>query len=105
MPDEFPMNDPKKIWQDQHTESNPMSLEEIRRKMQAFETRSRLEALVSIVLAVILSVFFARACAKANDLVLRIGWGVLSLASLYSAWQAHKWIWPRRLAGDAALDP
>src|SRR6266849_6558943 len=103
MPDEFPMHDPKKIWQDQPTEPIKMSLDEIRRKAQKFQTKSRLKVLAGMVIGLFLCVSFARMSAKVPDLVPRIGWGVLSLWALYCACQAYKWIWPRRLAEDATL--
>jgi hypothetical protein len=101
MPDEFP--DPQKIWQDQPREANKMSLEEIRRKAQQFRAKRRLKALTAISIGLALCGVFAGTSAKAQYLVLRIGWGVLSLWGLYGAYQAYKWIWPGSLAGDATL--
>jgi hypothetical protein len=103
MPDEFPMNDPKKIWQDQPTEPIKMSLDEIRRKAQKLQTQGRLKVLAGMVIGLFLCVAFARMSAKVPDVVPRIGWGVLSLWALYCAYQAYKWIWPRRLVEDATL--
>jgi hypothetical protein len=101
MPDEFP--DPKKIWQEQPTEATKMSLEEIRRKAHQFHARGRLKALTAIVIGVALCGVFAVTSAKPQYLVLRIGWGILSLWALYGAFQAYKWIWPSNLAADATL--
>jgi hypothetical protein len=103
MPDEFPMNDPKKIWQDQPTEAIKMSLDEIRRKAHKLHTKARLAALAWIVMGLALCVLFASSSAKAHALVERIGWGVLSLWGLYGAYQGYKWIWPGTLATDATL--
>lgn len=103
MPDEFPMNDPKRIWQNQPTESFTMSLAEIRRKAQRLQTKARLATLARIVIGLVLCVAFARASIRMQDMVPRFGYGVLSLWSLYGAWQSYKWIWPRKLAADAAL--
>jgi len=101
MPDEFP--DPKKIWQEQPTEVTRMSLEEIRRKAHQFHSRGRLKALTAIVIGIALCGVFAATAAKPQYLVLRIGWGILSLWALYGAYQAYKWIWPSSLAADATL--
>jgi muconolactone delta-isomerase len=101
MPDEFP--DPKKIWQEQPTEAIEMSLEEIRRKAHQFQAKGRWKALIAIVIGIALCGVFAVTSAKAQYLVLRIGWGVLSLYGLFSAYQAYKWIWPSSLAADATV--
>jgi len=60
MPDELPMNDPKKIWQDQPTEPIKMSLDEIRRKAEKFQTKSRLKVLMGMVIGLFVCVAFAR---------------------------------------------
>ena len=103
MPDEFPSEDPKQIWQDQPTEAMQMSLEELRRKAHNFHANGRLKALTAIVIGIALSGAFAATSAKAQYLLLRIGWGVLSFWGLYGAYQAYKWIWPSNLAADAAV--
>lgn len=50
-----------------------------------------------------LCIFFALIFATAHELVLRMGFGLLSLWCLYFAYQAYKWTWPGRLEPDAAL--
>jgi hypothetical protein len=55
------------------------------------------------VLGIALCGVFAGAFAKAQYPILRIGWAVLSLWCLFSAYQAYKWIWPSSLAADATL--
>jgi hypothetical protein len=102
-PDEFPMNDPKKIWQDQPTEAIRMSLNEIRRKAHKLQMKARLAALAWFVMGLVLCVFFARTSANAHGVVERIGWGMLSLWGLYGAYQAYKWIWPGSLAANATM--
>lgn len=103
MPDESPLNDPKRIWQHQPTESFHMSLDEIRSKIQKLQTKARLAALVRIVIGLVLGVAFAGAFLRTQDVVPRIGYGVLAIWSLYVAWQSHKWIWPVTLSADAAF--
>lgn len=103
MQDEFPINDPQKIWQDQPTEVIKMSLEEIRRRAHKLQTKARLAALLQTLIGLVLCVLFARSSAKADALVTRIGWGMLSLWAAYVAYPAYKWIWPGTLAADATL--
>jgi hypothetical protein len=103
MPDEFPMNDPRKIWQNQPTEAIKMSLDEIRRKAQKLQMKARLAALAWFVMGLLLCVFFARSSVKADAVVTRIGFGMLSLWGAYGAYQGYKWIWPGTLAADATL--
>jgi lipopolysaccharide export LptBFGC system permease protein LptF len=103
MPDESPMNDPQKIWQDQPTEAMKMSLDEIRRKAQRLRTKGRLAALLTIVIGLVLCVFFALTASRPQEVVSRIGWGMLSLWGLYAAYQAYRWTWPGTLAADATL--
>ena len=101
MPNEFPMMDPKDIWQGQRTESFAISTEELRRRAHRLQTRARLEALSRIIIGLILFVLFARTFARVDELFQRLGWGVLSVWALYGAYQAYKWIWPSKLKPDA----
>ena len=104
MPGEFPINDPRNIWQGQSTEAFKMSADQLRRKAQQRERKSRFEAAYSIIIGLILFVFFARTFAGAHELAPRIGFGVLSLWGIYFAYQACKRIWQGRLAPDATLN-
>ena len=101
MPNEFPMMDPKDIWQRQRMESFVISTEELRRRAHRLQTRARLEALSRIVIGSIVFVLFAQTFARVDDSVRRLGWGVLSVWALYGAYQAYKWIWPSKLKPDA----
>jgi hypothetical protein len=103
MPDEFPKNDPQKIWQNQPTEAIKMSLDEIRRKAHKLQTKARLAAASQIVMGLVLCVLFARSAARADAVVTRIGWGMLSLWAAYVAYPAYKWIWAGTLAADGTL--
>ena len=98
---EFPAGDPRQIWQRQPTESFKMSTNELRRKAQHREERSRLEALTSIGIGVALCLVFGWSAAKASHIEQQIGWALTSLACLYVARQAYHWVWPGRLAPDA----
>ncbi len=103
MPDESPLKDPKKIWQDQPTEPIKMSLNEIRRKAQELQMKGRLRVLAAMVIGLFLCIAFARMATVVQDVIPRIGWGMLSLWGLYGAYAAYQWIWPRSLAQDATL--
>ena len=103
MPSEFPMNDPRNIWTNQTTEPFKMSANELRRKAQQRERKSRFEAAYSIIVGLILFVFFAWVFARAHELAPRIGFGVLSLWGIYYAYQAGTRISQVQLAPDATL--
>ncbi len=103
MPNEFPMNDPRKIWQNQPTEPFKMSANELRHKAQQRRRKARFEALYSILIGIVLCAFFAWTFATAHELVLQIGFGLLSLWCLYFGYQTYKWIWPGPLEPDATL--
>ena len=106
MPSEFPVNDPRNIWQNQPTEPLKMSTNEIRAKAQRHQTKARFQAVYSIIIGLFLCVFFARASVQPGDywVVSRMGVGLLSLWGIYYAYQAYKWIWPGRLTPDATFD-
>ena len=49
-----------------------------------------------------LSAGFGRTSLTAHEIWPRIGLSLLSLWGLYGAIQAYRWVWPRKLASDAA---
>ena len=104
MPSEFPMNDPRNIWQNQPTEPFKMSADELRRKAQQRQRKARFEAIYSIIVGLILFAFFARVFVQPHEVVPRMGVGLLSFWGIYYAYQAYKWIWPGRLTPDATLN-
>jgi hypothetical protein len=97
------MNDPQKIWQNQPTEPIKMSLDEIRRRMQKFQTKGRLTVVAQFAIGIILLVFFALTFGRIHQVVSRIGLGVLILWILYFIYATYKGIWPAKLADEAAL--
>jgi len=103
MPNEFPMKDPKDVWQNQPTEAFKMSADQLRRKVKQRQSKTRFEALYSIVIGLTLGILFAWTLATAHELVLRLGFGILSLWCLYFAYQAYRRIRTSRLAPDATL--
>jgi membrane protein implicated in regulation of membrane protease activity len=81
-----------------------MSAEQLRLKAERRRTKSRCEALISIAGGIFLSAVFGLACYQAGALYPRLGWAVLSLWSLYFAWQSYRWVLPRNEAPDATLE-
>lgn len=81
-----------------------MSADLLRYKAQQRQSKARLEALFSIIIGLILCVFFARTVTGAQEIIPRIGLGLLSLWSLFFAYQSYKWIWPGRSSSDPALN-
>lgn len=101
MPNEF--SDPKQIWQNQPTEDTKMSLHEIRRKAHNLQRRAQAAAFLWIFIGLALCVAFTHSFFRDRGLLVRTGWGILSLWSLYGAYQAYRWIWPGSLADDGTL--
>ena len=100
MPDEF--QDPKKLWQDQPMEAIQMSLQLLRRRAQELQTKSRLAALAWMAIALVLAIVFAAGLVRTQNLLSRIGLGVLSLWALYGVYQVYRRMWPASIAADAA---
>jgi hypothetical protein len=96
-------NDPKAIWRSQPTEPFKMPVSEIRRKAEKLKNRARISALSGIVSGLLLFVMFGGAARKAHELLLRIGWGMVSLGSLFFAIQSYRWIWPSRLPEEISM--
>ncbi len=103
MPDEFPMTNSKELWQNQPTEPIRMPPDEIRRKAKKVQIKRRIAALASIAIGLFIFVVFARNFVRVQEVVPRIGWGILSLWGLYGVYQAYKWIWPGTLAPTAGV--
>jgi len=105
MPSESHMNVPQSIWQNQTTEPFKMSAIEIRRKVQQRRWKARLEALFSIAGGLFLALVFGQAFfTRTHEFVSRLGWGLLTVWSIYFAYQTYRWILPGRLEPDAALN-
>lgn len=104
MPNESPMNDPQNIWQNQPTEPYRMSAGELRRRAHLHQTRARRKALLGIIAGILLGLVWARNCWKAEYLIPRLGWAVVSLWCIYLAWASYYWTWPARLRPDAEVN-
>jgi uncharacterized membrane protein YjfL (UPF0719 family) len=96
------MKDPRNVWQSQPTEKFKLSEDDIRRKAQKLQSKARWATLGWITIGLALAVGFARSAVNAREVLPRVGWGMLSLWGIYGAYQAVRWIWPRRLQPDAS---
>jgi hypothetical protein len=103
MPSEFPMNDPRSVWQNQRTEPLKMSANELRRRARQRQSRACFEAHLSIVIGLACSGFFAWTFSRAHEGLARMGWALLSLWGIYAAFHAYKWIRPQNLPQDAPI--
>lgn len=103
MANKSPIINPQKIWQDQATEAFNMSADQLRHKALQFQNRARLEAAYSTMGGVVLFVLFAWTFASRQEVVPRIGWGVLSLWCIYFAGRSCKGLWRGRIAADATV--
>jgi hypothetical protein len=105
MPSNHPASNPQSIWKNQSMEAFKMSADELRRKTEQRQKKSRVEAVKMIASGLIGCGFFAFAFFRTHTLVPRLGFGLISLWGIYLAWQAYQWMWPGRRADDAALNP
>ncbi|HEY7337693.1 MAG TPA: hypothetical protein VH639_22565 [Bryobacteraceae bacterium] len=103
MPSDFPVKDPQKIWQSQATEPFKMSANELRYRALQRQSKARLEARSSVIIGLVLSVFFAWTFTMAHTVLARTGWVLLSLWGIYAAYHAYKWVWPWNLPQDAPI--
>lgn len=104
MPGDFQINDPKNIWQSQPTEPLKMSATDLRRKAVKLQSRARFTARLTIIIGIVLCVFFAWSFSKVHTTLWRIGSGLLSLCMIYSAYHVYKWTWPGSLPEEAPID-
>jgi uncharacterized membrane protein YfcA len=103
MPNELPMNDPRNIWQNQPKEPFKMSVDQMRLKVHRFQIKARFKVLYAITIGLSICVFFGWNCIRAQEVLSRMGFGLLSVCGIYFAYQAYKWIWPRNLPQDAPV--
>ena len=71
-----------------------MSEAELRRRVEDRRKRDGERALMGVVIGLALGLVFALAAARASAPITTAGWGVLSLWSLYFAYQVRRWLWP-----------
>ena len=107
-----PENDPKAIWQNQHTEIDDMSLQSLLERVQKLAARSRrdlVRPLISALIGTSLGVFVMMSRALTASAVL-IWIVVLTLLwvptgrRIYAAYQVHRWVWPGQLRTGVAVN-
>ncbi len=103
MADDFPIKDPQRIWQTQSTEPLKMSATDLRHKALEHQSKARSAALFTIIIGMVLCIFFAWALTRAHTVLARMGWGLLSLWGIYAAYHVYTWTWPKNLPEDAAV--
>jgi hypothetical protein len=103
MANEPAMHDPRTVWQNQPKEPFKMPVDEMRRKARRFQMKARFLVIYSIAVGLGMCVYFAWNSVKSNELLSRLGFGVLSIWGIYAAYQAYKWIWPSNLSPDAPV--
>ncbi len=115
MPSEIPVNDPQNIWQKQPTEALKMSGDELRLRALKLQRKSRFEALYTAIACLLGFLWFGLGFFKVHQLgpiplspgslwCVRMGFGVISLWGLYTAYRVSKGIWRSHSASDASLD-
>jgi hypothetical protein len=98
MPNDLPQN----LWQDQPTEEFAMTLNEVRRKAEAFHKKTRLRVLTMMIIGLALLVVFSRSSIREPHSMPRAAWALLALGSAIMAVQSYRWQWPRNRAFDSA---
>lgn len=104
MPNEFPMNDPQSVWQNQRTEPLRMSANDLRRKALEAQSKARFTVLFTIIIGIMSCVVFAWSFAKSNAALARMGYGLVSLCMIYAAYHVYKWTWPGNLPEGAPIN-
>jgi hypothetical protein len=103
MPNELPMNDPRNIWKHQPEEPFKMSVDQMRLRAHRFQMKARFKVVYAIAIGLSICVFFGWNCIRAQEVLSRMGFGLLSVCGIYFAYQAYKWIWPSNLPQDAPV--
>jgi ABC-type Fe3+-siderophore transport system permease subunit len=80
-----------------------MSADVLRHRALQRQAKARLEAYFSVIIGLVLSIFFAWTFTRAHTVLARMGWALLSLWGIYAAYHAYKWVWPQNLPEDAPV--
>jgi hypothetical protein len=104
MLNEFPMNDPQSVWQNQPSEPLKMSATDLRRKALEARPKARFAMLFIIIVGIVCCVVFASSFARAHAALARMGYALVSLSMIYAAYHAYKWTWPGNLPEGAPID-
>lgn len=85
-------DDPKKIWQNQSYEGNPISLDEIRREVRNYRKRTLLVNVIDYLAALLVLAYFAWGFYRERNtgLLINAGFGLLIVGTLYMLYQRRK---------------
>jgi hypothetical protein len=104
MPNEFPINDPQSVWQNQLTEPLKMSATDLRRKALEAQSKARFAVLFTIIIGIMCCVVFAWSFATAHAALARMGYALVSLCMIYAAYNGYKSTWPGNLPEEAPIN-
>lgn len=90
MPSEFPMNDPRNIWQNQPTEGFKMSAAELHLRAQKFEKRISRRNLREYVASAIVIAVFGYYISLFPSTLTRTGCVLIIAGTLFMVWALHK---------------
>jgi hypothetical protein len=90
MPNEFPPNDVRNLWQSQKGEPVKMSLEEIRSKSRKYQRMIRLRNSIEYAALSAVVLFFAFSIGRRPETLMSLGSGLCIAGGLSVAWQLHK---------------
>lgn len=85
-----PETQARNLWQTQKTESIRMSLEQLQKRAVRFERRIRRRNAREYMAAAAVAVFFGFEFARTDDVLVRIGFGLLIAAMAYVCWQLYR---------------
>lgn len=115
MPSELPTNELQNLWQNQITEEFKMSADKLHRKSQQLDRRARSAVLLAAAIAIVMFVIFgwgflsfpekfqSFGLGPFGGWITRLGFGLLSLWSLYSGYKTYKVLWPGHSTSDPDL--
>ena len=103
MPNEFPPDDIRNVWQNQPVENTPMPLEEIRKKARQFEKRINRRNLREYIGGAVSLAVFTYYIFKFPNPVVRAGCALIIAGTLCILLQIYKRATPGRLPADMAL--
>src|SRR6266700_2838075 len=87
MRDDFPGEDPKKLWQNQPTEPSTMTLEKIRQKARELRAKTRRELFGIIAVELLVVAGSSAGVLQAHDLGLRLVFGLaVAFCTLVALW-------------------
>jgi hypothetical protein len=105
MPSEFLPDDPRNVWQNQTTEPLKMSADLMRYKAWQHHREAQRQSRAGIAAGLVLCALFALFTFRAHELLLRLGWSMVSLWCAWFAYHAHRWLRPGALMEDAPTGP